>query len=144
MARVMYLSRLCSPVEQRLLKNLRVLGWTESWPVSAVFSLEDMGIDLAQAVSFLRLVETILEVHPEFELFGPASPFISADELNLLASLALASRKPKGRNVQASATLPGVLDNLVDVCGKLLHKSEVALKSRALLQNGRSLTRTVS
>lgn len=144
MARVMFLSRLCSPIEQRLLKNLRVLGWPDSWPVSAVFSLEDMGIDLAHAVSFLRLVEMILEVHPEFELFGPASPFISADELNLLASLAQASRKPKGKNVEVSVAFPGALDSLVDVCGKLLHKADVALKSRTTLQSGRSLTRSVS
>jgi len=144
MSRVIFSANQCSPVEQRLLKSLRAFGWTGNWPENAVFFLEEIGVDLAQAETFLSLVETIFHVHPEFEFFGPTSPFISVDELNLLALLAQASRKTKGDDSGVSARFPVVLDSLIEACGRFLHKADVVLKSRAILPSGRSLTNAVS
>lgn len=140
MSRMIFSINQCSPIEQRLLKALRAVNWNGSWPAQAGFFLEDMGFSSAQAIGFGVLVETIVTADPSFELLGPISPFVSRDELNLLAALGNASRK--GSNDSSGDPHDGVpqaLKSLIDNCGTSIRKARLPMKTRAILQNGRAL-----
>ena len=134
----------CSPVEQRLLRALRAMNWDGFWPAQAGFLLEEMGFSTAQAFSFASLMQCILQADPAFLLLGPASPFVSRDELNLLAALGNASRKTKNALPDVEDGLPAVLKSLIDTCGTALRKAALPLKTRAILTNGKALPPMVS
>lgn len=130
----------CSPVEQRLLRALRAVNWAGSWPAQAGFFLEEIGFSSIQAIGFGVLIETIVKADPGFELLGPVSPFVSRDELNLLAALGNASRKNSNDDHgDPEDGMPAVLKSLIDSCGTSIRKARIPMKTRAILQNGRTL-----
>lgn len=134
----------CSPVEQRLLRALRAMNWDGFWPAQAGFFLEEMGFTTAQAFSFASLMQCILEADPAFMLLGPASGFVSRDELNLLAALGTSSRKNSNALADAEDGSPAVLKSLLDTCGAALRKASLPMKTRATLTNGKTLPPMVS
>lgn len=134
----------CSPVELRLLKALRALNWEGSWPAQAGFFLEEMGLSSSQAFVFADLVTAIIEADPGFYLLGPTSPFVSRDELNLLAALGNASRKSSNRVEQVTRNRLPVVKSLIDSCGTALRTGQISMKTRASLHNGRTLPSVAS
>lgn len=144
MSKVIFSVNQCSPVEQRLLRALRAMNWDGSWPAQAGFLLEEMGFTTAQAFTFASLMQCILEADPAFMLLGPGSPFVSRDELNLLAALGNASRKVKNGLPDVEDGAQAVLKSLVDACGSALRKAALPLKTRATLTNGKALPPMVS
>jgi len=139
MSRMIFSINQCSPIEQRLLKALRAVNWAGSWPAQAGFFLEDIGFNSTQAIGFGILIETIVKADPGFELLGPISPFVSRDELNLLAALGNASRKNSNGGDDTEDGMPAVLKSLIDSCGTSIRKAGIQMKTRAILQNGRTL-----
>lgn len=140
MSRMIFSINQCSPVEQRMLKALRAVNWVGSWPAQAGFFLEEIGFSSTQAIGFALLIETIVKADPGFELLGPMSPFISRDELNILAALGNASRK--NSNNGSGAPHDGTsqpLKSLIDNCGTSIRMARVQMKTRTMLQNGRTL-----
>lgn len=127
----------CSPIELRLLKALRALNWEGSWPAQAGFFLEEIGLNSAQAFVFADLVATIVTADPDFYLLGPLSPYVSRDELNLLAVLGRASRKSGYNADPVACDLTPVFRNLVDSCGAALRKAQIKMRTRSPLQTGR-------
>ncbi len=139
MSRVIFSINQCSPVEQRLLRALRAMNWNDNWPAQAGFFLEEMGFGSSQVFAFNSLIETIMQADPGFDLLGPLSPFVSRDELNLLAALGNASRKASNALPDVEDGLPAVLKSLVDTCGTALRRAGLPMKTRATLQNGKAL-----
>ncbi|NWD24165.1 hypothetical protein HX864_12890 [Pseudomonas yamanorum] len=130
MKRVIVCANHCSPVEQCLLKGLRAMGWRE--PAKAEALLERIGIEPARIAVFEALVQAAGQLSPAFDLLGPGSPFISPDELDLLAALAQISRKSKAGHLPPQRRLPELLDPLIEACGQILAEARVRLKSRPL------------
>ncbi|MFJ3149617.1 siderophore-interacting protein [Pseudomonas hunanensis] len=139
MGRMIFSTNQCSPVELRLLKALRALNWEGNWPAQAGFFLEEMGLSSSQVFVFAGLVAAIIEADPGFYLLGPTSPFVSPDELNLLAALGNASRKSSNRVEQLTSNRLPVVKSLIDSCGAALHSGQIRMKTRASLHNGRTL-----
>lgn len=144
MSRMIFSTNQCSPVELRLLKALRALNWEGNWRAQAGFLLEEMGLSSSQAFVFADLVTAIIEADPGFNLLGPTSPFVSHDELNLLAALSNASRKSSNRLKQVTSDALPEVKSLIDSCGTALNAGQIRMKTRAFLQNGRALPNIAS
>lgn len=139
MSKMIFSINQCTPIELRLLKALRALNWEANWPAQAGFFLEDIGLSSSQAFVFAELVDAIIKADPGFYLLGPVSPFVSRDELNLLAALGNASRKSSNDSHPVGKDLTPVVRSLVDRCGMALRKACVTMKTRSSLQRGRIL-----
>ncbi|NWC92837.1 MULTISPECIES: hypothetical protein [unclassified Pseudomonas] len=142
MKRVIVCANHCSPVEQCLLKGLRAIGWTE--PEKAMELLTRIGIEPARLVVFEALVAALLARAPVFDLLGPGSPYISPDELDLLAALAQISRKSSDGHLPPQHRLPKVLHPLIERCGHTLAECAVHLKSRPLFNRRPTLVKSPS
>lgn len=129
----------CSSIELRLLKALRALNWEGNWPSHAGFFLEDIGLSSARTFVFAELVSALIKAEPAFNLLGPVSPFVSRDELNLLAALGNASRKFDNASEAVTSDMPPLIDNLVGQCGAALRHARITIKSRSPLQAGRKV-----
>ncbi len=123
----------------RLLKALRALKWKDNWPAQAGFFLEEIGLESSQTFVFSSLIDAVIKADPEFYLLGPVSPFVSRDELNLLAALGNASRKAINSTEGQDITIPPVVGTLVDECGAELRKARVLMKTRSPLMNSRTV-----
>jgi NADPH-dependent ferric siderophore reductase len=140
MGRSIFSINQCSSPEQRLLRAMRAVAWSVNWSSQSGFLLEEAGLAHAHTYAFATLVKTITQADPEFELLGPDSPFVSKDELNLLASLASAARKTdRERFSDHDDATPVVLRSAIDKCGQALRKAAIVLKPRIALRNARPL-----
>ncbi|EPJ79831.1 hypothetical protein IV02_24140 [Pseudomonas syringae] len=125
--------RHCAPLEVKLLKALRALNWNSAGPHQAGFLLEELGVNPEHHFAFARLMKSIQEHNPDFELLGPGSPFISQNELELLGALSSFSRKkPQMQGEPASAGLPEAMATLFGACGMALRIGGVIMKSRPI------------
>ena len=125
--------RHCSPLEVKLLKALRALNWKSAGPHQAGFLLEELGVNPEHHFAFARLMKSIQEHNPDFELLGPGSPFISRNELELLGALSSFSRKkPQVQGEPAPAGLPEAMATLFGACGIALRIGAVTMKSRPI------------
>lgn len=123
----------CSPVEVRLLKALRALTWKDAWPNQAGFLLEELGVNTEHNFAFARLMKSIREYNPDFELLGPGSPFLSQNELELLSALSSFSRKKSQMQDEvAPVQLPEAMATLFGACGMALRIGGVIMKSRPI------------
>jgi len=122
--------RHCSPVEVRLLRALRSLSWKGAWPAQAGFLLEELGVNPEHHFAFARLMKSIREFNPDFELLGPASPFVSQNERELLGALSSFSRKKIQKQGEVGPALPEAMATLFGACGMALRIGGVILKSR--------------
>jgi NADPH-dependent ferric siderophore reductase len=121
----------CSLVEVRLLRALRALSWDGVLPNHAGFLLEELGVNPEHHFAFARLMKSIREHNPAFELLGPGSPFVSQNELELLGALSSFSRKkPQTHGEAATARLPEAMATLFGSCGIALRSGGVIMKSR--------------
>lgn len=128
----------CSHDEQKLLKALRALNWEGSWPTQAGFLLEEIGIYSVHAFPFVRLIPAIIAIAPDFSLLGPASPFVSKDEIELLSALGHAARS-KSKNITMTPLLPTDVQTLLAICGDELRLAKVNIKPRAVLNSFKEL-----
>ncbi|WP_397453178.1 siderophore-interacting protein [Pseudomonas sp. NA-150] len=95
--------------------------------------LEELGVNPEHNFTFARLMKSILEYNPDFELLGPGSPFVSQNELELLGALSSFSRKKSRMQGEvASAQLPGAMATLFGACGMALRIGGVIMKSRPI------------
>ena len=79
---------------------------------------------------FQRLVGWVLQERSKFGFHMPESAFISADELNLLASLAQVSRKSTRDALGNTVVSSSMLQKSIEDCGKILLETNVVLKFR--------------
>ncbi|WP_341963815.1 hypothetical protein [Pseudomonas sp. RC10] len=131
MSRILHCARHCSPAEQCLLKGMRaVCDVTEGLNVAAA-NFFKLGLNAELAESFIRLIQQIRQDCPRFELLQSSSPFISADELSLLAVLALESKSIPRRADEGPDFQPDIARHL-EKCGKIIAVSNIVLKARPL------------
>lgn len=129
----------CNSSEQKLLKALRALNWEGSWPTQASFLFEELGIISEHAFPFAMLIKAILQSEPNFALLGPDSPFVSNDEMTLLAALGHMSRQTSLIAIDLSPLTPIDLPNLFNICGQELRLAKVMIKYRAVLKTAQDL-----
>jgi len=116
-----------------LLRALRALNWKSAGPPQAGFLLEELGINREHHFAFARLMKSIQEHNPDFELLGPRSLFISQNELELLGALSSFSRKKsKVQGEPAPAGLPEAMATLFGACGMALRIGGVIMKPRPI------------
>lgn len=133
---VLPISRQCSSKEQRLLRALRAMNGRNAWPSHAGHLLEELGVDSSGIYSLARLMRAIEDELEDFELLGPSSPFVSRDELNLLAALGQPLEVE-----EAARTRARIIGNeefrgaeLIRACAEALERANVALRPRAPLK----------
>lgn len=128
--RLLLARRHCSPVEVRLLRALRSLSWNGAWPNQAGFLLEELGVNPEHHFTFARLMKSIRDLNPDFELLGPASPYVSRNELELLGTLGAFSRKKIQTQGKVAPALPEAMVTLFGSCGMALRIGGVIMRSR--------------
>lgn len=125
---ILLLRRQCSRAEQRLLKALRAFGHEETPDEVLVAQQISMTEDDRNAL--LALIRAATHQHQGFELLGPKSPFVSHDELNLLATLHYFIRHRVDEGTAFSAALPPPLRQLFEESGQVLARTGIALRAR--------------
>lgn len=131
--RTLLFRRHCSPIEVKLLRALRDLNWKGAGPHQAGFLLEELGVNPEHHFAFARLMKSIQEHNPDFELLGAGSPFVSQNELELLGTLSSFSRKKSQvRGEPTPAGLPDAMATLFGACGMALRIGGVIMKSRPI------------
>ncbi|WP_197496818.1 siderophore-interacting protein [Paraburkholderia caribensis] len=113
---------------------LRGLAAGPGWRSQAVHELAGLGINAEASFPLLRLMETIRQVAPEFQVLSPHAPLVSVDELNLMTMLRRAALRvaPEQRG-DLGFSMPVALADLVALCGDVLRHSQVSLGTRPLL-----------
>jgi NADPH-dependent ferric siderophore reductase len=94
--------------------------------------LEELGINSDHHFTFARLIKSIRMLNPDFELLGPASPFVSQNERELLGALSSFSRKKIDMQGEVAPTLPEAMAKLFAACGMALRIGGVIMKSRPI------------
>ncbi len=124
----------CGRREQQFLTLLRGLAVGPGWRSQAVHELAGLGINAEASFPLLRLMETIRQVAPEFQVLSPHAPLVSVDELNLMTMLRRAALRvaPEQRG-DLGFSMPVALADLVASCGDVLRHSQVSLGTRPLL-----------
>jgi hypothetical protein len=97
----------------------------------AIAQFARLGLDAECAESFILLIKRLRQDQPHFELLQPSSPFISSDELSLLAVLGLESKSISRRSGEGPDFQPGIARHL-ERCGKILSASNILLRPRPL------------
>jgi NADPH-dependent ferric siderophore reductase len=95
--------------------------------------LEELGVNPEHNFTFARLMKSIQEHNPDFELLGPGSRFVSQNELELLGVLSSFSRKKSQMPGKVTpAQLPEMMATLFGSCGMALRIGGVLMKSRPI------------
>jgi NADPH-dependent ferric siderophore reductase len=124
----------CGRREQQFLTLLRGLAAGPGWRSQAIRELDGLGINAEASFPLLRLMETIRQVAPDFQVLSPHAPLVSVDELNLMTVLRRAALRaaPEQRG-DLGFSMPLALAELVALCGDVLRHSQVRLGTRPLL-----------
>lgn len=130
----------CGRREQQFLTLLRGLVAGPGWRSQAIHELEGLGINAEASFPLLRLMETIRQLTPEFQVLSPHAPLVSVDELNLMTVLRRAAQRatPEQRG-DLGFSMPVVLADLVGLCGDVIRQSQVRLGARPLLATANHL-----
>lgn len=134
MPRILYCARHCSPVEQCLLKGMRSASDATDGGRSAITHFAKLGLDAERAEGFILLIECLRQEQPDFDLLQSSSPFISCDELSLLAVLGQESKSISRRPGEGQAFKPEIKSHL-KACGKILFANNILLRPRPIRKN---------
>ncbi|MCK1788851.1 siderophore-interacting protein [Pseudomonas violetae] len=92
--------------------------------------LEELGVNPEHHFTFARLMKSIRDLNPNFELLGPASPYVSRNELELLGALGAFSRKKNQKQGKIAPAPPDAIATLFGSCGMALRIGGVIMRSR--------------
>ncbi|WP_066092179.1 siderophore-interacting protein [Xanthomonas massiliensis] len=118
----------CTRLEQRLVRALRNLAGGSEASEQGARALLALGIAAEDVWAFARLSRLLAHAAPAIALHGPDSPFVSADELGVVAALQRALRRGP-----AAAGGPGpavALAGAFDACAGALRRADVSLGPR--------------